>query len=176
MEEYSNRDGLGTRILVIGCPGSGKSTFARKLQRITGLPLYHLDLLYWKQDRTIVPKDVFLERLEEVLRQPTWIIDGNYGSTLEQRLQRAETVFFLDYDIQICFNSVLERRGKERPDMPWIEQEGEEPDWEFLDLIRSFSQKGRKQILELMERYPEKDWIVFQNRAEGEGYFEKAEW
>ena len=161
------------RVLVIGCPGSGKSTFSRKLQTMTGLPLYHLDLLYWNEDRTVVPREAFLDRLEAVLSKPRWIVDGNYASTMERRLEAADAVFFLDYDTQLCLESVLMRRGKERPDMPWMEQEGEEPDREFLEMIQGFSQKGRKQILDLMDRYPEKCWIVFRNREEAETYLDQ---
>ena len=65
------------RIIVIGCPGSGKSTFSRALHSITGIPLYHLDMLYWNPDKTIVEKTVFLQRLSRVLREESWIIDGN---------------------------------------------------------------------------------------------------
>lgn len=57
------------RAMVIGCPGSGKSTFSRALHRITGLPLHHLDMLNWNQDGTTVPKDVFIQRLQDVLVQ-----------------------------------------------------------------------------------------------------------
>ena len=103
---------------MIGCPGSGKSTFSRELQEITGLPLHHLDLLYWNSDRTIVAKEVFLERLRAVLKEPCWIIDGNYASSMELRLQRADTVFFLDYPTELCLTGVEDRRGKPRPDLP----------------------------------------------------------
>ena len=63
------------RIIVIGCPGSGKSTFSRELHRITGIPLYPLDLMYWNADRTTVEKSLFLERLAEAMTQEEWIID-----------------------------------------------------------------------------------------------------
>ena len=83
------------RVIVIGCPGSGKSTFARALHDKTGLPLHHLDMMYWNADKTTVPKEVFRARLAELLTEDAWIIDGNYGSTMETRMAACDTVFFL---------------------------------------------------------------------------------
>ena len=85
------------RIIVIGCPGSGKSTLSRKLHKITGIPLFHLDMMYWNADRTIVDKAVFHQRLLNTIKKSEWILDGNYGSTLELRLKECDTVIFLDY-------------------------------------------------------------------------------
>ena len=84
------------KVIVIGCPGSGKSTFSRALHNITGVSLYHLDMLYWNADRTTVSKEVFRARLAEIIAKDSWIIDGNYGSTLELRMQACDTVVFLD--------------------------------------------------------------------------------
>ena len=85
------------KIIIPGCPGSGKSTFARALQKQTGLPLFYLDRMNWNPDRTTVEKDVFLERLQEVLSREEWILDGNYGSTIELHLQACDTAFFLKF-------------------------------------------------------------------------------
>lgn len=82
------------KIIVIGCPGSGKSTFSRELHSKTGIPLYHLDMMYWNEDKTKVEKNVFLERLSDALEKDMWIIDGNYGSTMESRIQKCDTIFF----------------------------------------------------------------------------------
>ena len=170
MEEYLNRDGLGTRILVIGCPGSGKSTFARELKRSTGLPLIHLDQLFWKPDGTTVSKEVFLQRLRAAMDQPHWIIDGNYASTLELRIHACDSVFFLDYPTELCLAGVMARRGQARSDLPWVEKRDEAPDKELLDRIRNFPLEGRPQILSLMEQYSEKHWVVFRNRQEAEAF------
>lgn len=74
------------KIIVIGCPGSGKSTFSKKLNNITGLPLFHLDMMFWNEDRTTVEKDVFLDRLSATLKKSEWIIDGNYASSTTRLL------------------------------------------------------------------------------------------
>ena len=108
------------RIIVIGCPGSGKSTFSRELRRLTGIPLYSLDLMYWNADKTTVEKSLFLERLSVAMSREEWIIDGNYASTMEMRMAACDTVIFLDYPLEICLEGIAARKGKPRPDMPWI--------------------------------------------------------
>ena len=109
------------KVIVIGCPGSGKSTFSRQLHNLTGLPLYHLDLLNWNEDKTTVAKEIFLKRLHNVLSEDSWIIDGNYNSSMDIRLNACDTVFFLDYPTDICLDGIKQRKGTKRSDMPWVE-------------------------------------------------------
>ncbi len=158
------------KIIVIGCPGSGKSTFSRKLEKVTNIPLYYLDMMNWNEDRTTVEKDIFQSRLDAVLKKDSWIIDGNYFSTMEKRMEECDTVFFLDYETEICLSGVMERKGKKRPDMPWIEIEDDE---EFLDFIKKFGADSRPKILELLEKYKDKEIYVFKNRNEADSYLEK---
>ena len=153
------------RVIVIGCPGSGKSTFARALRDITGLPLVYLDQLYWNADRTIVDKPVFRARLAEAMAGECWILDGNYGSTMEMRLQAADTVFFLDYPVEVCIEGVRARMGKIREDIPWVETDGE-----FIEFIRRFASESRPNILQLLQKYPQKRRIVFHSRSEADEY------
>ena len=155
------------KVIVIGCPGSGKSTFSRSLHALTSLPLYHLDLLKWNSDKTTVSKEVFLERLQNVLVLDKWIIDGNYGSTIELRLKECDTVFFLDYPVEVCIDGIKQRQGKPRSDMPWIETED---DAEFLEFIRNYSTQSRPKVLELLNNYPQKDVFIFKNRKEADEY------
>lgn len=70
------------KIMVIGCPGAGKSTFSRALQGKIGLPLFYLDMLFWNCDKTNVSREEFDQKLSDILKQDKWIIDGNYGRTL----------------------------------------------------------------------------------------------
>lgn len=163
------------KAIIIGCPGSGKSTFARALQEQTGLPLYHLDMMYWNADRTVVSREVFLDRLQEVLKKEVWIIDGNYHTTMEQRMAACDTVFFLDYPMEVCLEGVDARKGQSRPDMPWTESVDEETDEEFLAFIRRFEQDIRPQILELLEKSENKNIVVFHSREEAQAYLAPIE-
>ena len=159
------------KIIVIGCPGSGKSTFATELHRITGIPLFHLDLMYWNADRTTVDRAVFLDRLAEVMAQDEWIIDGNYNSTMEMRMQACDTVVFLDYPVEVCVSGILERRGRERPDLPWIEPD--EIDGEFLAFVKDYNEQSRPKVLELMSTYSNKRIFTFANRNEADEFLEQ---
>ena len=155
------------KVIVIGCPGGGKSTFARMLHEKTGLPLYYLDLMYWNADRTTVDRAVFHERLHATMEKESWIIDGNYASTMEMRLAACDTVFFLDYSPEVCLAGIDARRGKSRPDMPWVETEGDE---EFIAFIKNYSTDSRPQVMELLGRYSDKNIVIFKTRAEADAF------
>jgi len=162
------------KVIVIGCPGSGKSTFARALHDITGLPLYHLDMMYWNADRTIVSQDVFRARLAETIKKDSWIIDGNYGSTIELRLQACDTVFFLDYPLDVCMDGIISRRGKERPDMPWIESE-DDVDEEFIEFVKNYNSENRPEVVALLEKHAYKEIIIFKSRSEADNFLRELE-
>ena len=157
------------KIIVIGCPGSGKSVFSRALHERTGIPLFHLDLMYWNPDRTAVDSAVFQERLAYALRQPAWIIDGNYMRSLALRMQACDTVFFLDYPTAVCLSGARERRGKPRPDMPWTETaDAEDP--AFLTFIQDFRAQRRPEILALLEQFTGRDIHIFENRDAADAF------
>ena len=156
------------RALVIGCPGAGKSTFARRLRDRTGLPLYYLDRLYWRADRTHLEPDAFDARLNEVLSLDEWIIDGNYTRTLPMRLERCDTVFFLDYPVEVCLEGVAARRGAQREDMPWVETE---TDAGFIGFILHFNADTRPAILECLRGAGGVEIHHFTDRRDVERYF-----
>ena len=160
------------RIMVIGCPGSGKSTFSKALHEITDIPLYHLDMMYWNADRTTVDKAVFREKLSGTIQKSQWIIDGNYGSTIELRLQACDTVIFLDYPVDVCLNGIRERRGKARTDMPWIEKSDEE-DAEFIEFIKNYNSQNRPEVMALLDKYSDREIYIFKSRDEADEFLNK---
>lgn len=109
------------RVLVIGSGGAGKSTFARQLGEITGLPVIHLDAEYWRPGWVEPPKAEWAARVAQLAGEERWIMDGNYGGTMPERIAAADTVVFLDLPRTTCLWSVLKRRfryrGRARPDM-----------------------------------------------------------
>ena len=156
------------KVLVIGSPGAGKSTFARKLRDKTGLSLYYLDMLWHKPDRTTVSKEEFDSQLEKLLQQDRWILDGNFQRTLEIRLKVCDTVFLLDFPLEVCLSGVENRIGQVREDMPWVE---EEFDPEFKQWIEDFPQTHLPQIYELLNQYRNrKNIVIFRSRREAEIY------
>lgn len=157
------------RVMVIGCPGSGKSTFSRALHEITRIPLYHLDMMNWTPNRTTVSKPVFIERLRQTIEKDSWIIDGNYGSTIKLRLQDCDTVFFLDYSLDVCLDGIMSRKGKERIDIPWVESP-DDVDGEFIQFIKDYNIVSRPVVMELLDQYSEKDIYIFKTREEADGF------
>lgn len=157
------------KVLVIGCPGSGKSTFSRQLSKMTGLPVVYLDSLFWNADKTHVTKEEFTVRVSQAMESGQWIIDGNYGRSLPMRLEKCDTVFFLDYPLQICLEGVNARLGTVRPDLPWIETE---PDPEFMEYIHEFHQEQLPELRKLPGRYPGKTFIAFHSREEASAYLD----
>ena len=157
------------KVIIIGCCGSGKSTFARHLHVCTGIPLFHLDQLNWNADKTTVGKEVFLKRVQDVIQKDSWIIDGNYGSSIEMRMQACDTVFFLDYPVDICIQGIHERVGKIRADMPWVEDEVDE---DLIEFVKSYEREDRPEVLNLLSRYKEKEIHLFRTRKDAKAYLE----
>ena len=160
------------RVAVIGCPGGGKSTFSRALRDRVDLPLYHLDAIYWRDDRTHLSREEFYPLMREIIDREEWIMDGNYNATLEWRISACDLLIFLDYPAEVCLEGVRARRGQKRSDMPWVE-EGD--DQEFLEFIRAFETESRPRILELIGKYPDKAVVTFRTREEADRYLDTLE-
>lgn len=157
------------RVLVIGCGGAGKSTFASALGRLTALPVVHLDQEYWQPAWAATPAEVWERRIATLVEGRRWILDGNYGATLAPRLAACDTVIFLDLPRALCVWRVIRRwwryRGQERPDM----SAGcpERLSWEFLRWIWTYPRRRRPAILSRLAALgTDQRAVVLRSRAE----------
>lgn len=156
------------KIIIIGCSGAGKSTFARKLSAKTDIPLYYLDMIWHLPDRSTLDREEFVNRLEEIVAGEEWIIDGNYLHTMPLRLQYCDTVFFFDLPPDVCLAGAEERIGKEREDMPWTD---DTLDDEFRQWIVDFPTQQLPVINSLLSEYRQKVRIVvFHTREEADAF------
>lgn len=140
----------GNKVIVIGCPGAGKSTFARKLRDKTGLPLFYLDMLFHNSDRSTLSREAFDAGLHEILERAEWIIDGNYRRTLPLRFEACTDVFLFDLPVEQCLQNAAARVGTVREDLPWVETEFD-PD--FRQYILDFPTNQLPMICDLIDRY-----------------------
>ena len=133
------------RVMIIGCGGSGKSTLARQLGEKTGLPVVHLDKLFWHPGWVESSKGEIDAKIMQAISEPRWILDGNFNRTIHQRLERCDTVIYLDFSRFACLMGVAKRvlttYGTVRPDM--AEGCPERFDWEFVKFIWDFNKNNR---------------------------------
>jgi len=144
------------RVMIIGNSGTGKSTLAKKLGGITGLPVYFGDQFQWMENWTARPAEERDTMFLEVIGREEWVIDGNYSSTMDARAARADTIIFMDFARASCLLRVgwrtLKYYGKNRPDMP--KGCNERFDWEFCKWIWDYDARERMKALELTQSPP----------------------
>lgn len=160
------------RIMIIGSGGAGKSTFARELGKKLGLRVYHLDALFWQPGWVPMERTEFIRMQNAIMEGDKWIIDGNFGGTMDARLEKADTVIFLHYSTIRCLYRVVKRRiqyqGRTRPDMG----EGcpEKLDWEFISWVAGYNRKKAPSILEKLAGLKGKQIYTFTRPSEVETF------
>lgn len=160
------------RILVIGCPGSGKSTFATRLSKKLKLPILHLDRIYHIDNFTQISRDELKQRIIDFIKENNrFIIDGNYSGTLEYRLKYADKVFYFDIPTDVCINNVIKRMNSNepRPDMaPGFDNSIMDDD--FIEYIRNFNKDMKPLNDEILAKY-DLSVTKFYNYEEVEDFF-----
>lgn len=156
------------KIVIIGSGGAGKSTLAQKLGAMLQIPIYHLDSIHWQPGWQPMERETFIKAQHEILKQETWIIDGNYGSTLDIRLQEADAVIFLHYRTIRCLYGIIKRRvqyrNKTRPDMG--QDCPEKIDWKFIRWVRQFNKVKAPAIYQRLNDLGDTKILVFKTPKE----------
>lgn len=161
------------RIMLIGSGGAGKSTLARRLGENLHIEVIHLDTLMWRPDWQFVEKVEQIQIQRKLVQKDEWIIDGNYSSTFDIRLDRADTIIFLNYSRYLCLYRALKRmvhyRNKTRPDM--VEGNNERLDVNFLKWIWNYPNKIKPKVMDKLSQLPkEKEVIILNNPKEAENF------
>lgn len=161
------------KVIIVGSSGAGKSTFAIQLQEKTNLPLFHLDKLFWKPGWILSSKEEQITIQKKVIEKEQWIIDGNYGDTLDLRITACDTIIFIDPPRTVCLYQVLKRnkmyKNSPRPDM----NEGcpEKVDWDFLKWTWHFKNTQRVALIKKLNNvYREKNIVILKSRKEVNNY------
>lgn len=155
------------KIIVIGCSGSGKTTFVEKLRDKIGIELFYLDAIWHRPDRTHISREEYDARLSEILALDSWIIDGNYSRTIETRMVACDTVLLFDLPVEVCLEGAISRLGKARYDMPWIDTE---LDPKLKRDIEEFPSKNLPAIYALLDKYSDKNITIFKSREEADEF------
>lgn len=154
------------KIIVIGCPGAGKTTFSRKLAETTGIELFYLDSIWWRKSGGHISRGEFVKKQGEILKKESYIIDGNFRRTLEMRIKAADRIFLFDIPTEDCIEGVKIRQGC-RSEMPC-----ELPvDDGLIEDIKGFNKRVLPEIFRLLEKHG-KTPVIFHSRAEADEYIE----
>lgn len=165
------------RIMIMGCGGSGKSTLARRLGQLLGLPVVHLDRLWWTGTWENVTREEFDVLLAKEVAKPRWIIDGNFNRTIQMRLDRCDTVIYLDFNRFVCLwgavKRVLQNYGKTRPDMGGDCPERFDP--EFMKWIWDFNKQHRKEYYAMLRQKDDARVVILKNRGQVRRFLRELE-
>ena len=165
------------KIIVLGNSGSGKSTFTSILSKKLNINLLHLDPLVYKFSWDNPEFDEMEEKVNQMLNENSWIIDGNFLNNATKRFKECDCVFFLDLNRFVCLRSVIKRhkqyKGKHRDSRSDFCDEKLTRaylKWVFTDFYKT----SRKFILNYIKENTDKKIIVFKNRRQVNKYLKGA--
>lgn len=166
------------KIAIIGSGGAGKSTLARKLSKILDIDVFHLDALFWQPGWVGTPKDEQVLVQNELVQKDSWIFDGNYGATMDIRLDHADTIIFVNLSRFVCTYRILKRwftyRNKTRPDMG--KDCKERISFTFLKFVWTYPKKKKPMIMKKLKSLPkEKKIVILNSRRDVERFLFKLE-
>jgi adenylate kinase family enzyme len=165
------------RILILGPPGSGKSTLAKEMNKILDIGILHIDTIFWKEGWIIREEGEYRNHLKEFIKKESWIIDGNYSSTLEERVRLADVIVYLDIKRFILFYRVIKRRilnhNKSRDDI--AQGCKEKIDWGFIKWIWQFEKRNKINIMKVINDYGNnKSKIIICKKQEYQDFLRKV--
>ncbi len=164
------------KAIIIGCPGSGKTTFSKVLAAKTGLPLVHLDPLYHIDGETIDRKQ-FDAVLERELMRDEWIMDGNYNRTISYRLGYCDTVFYFDLPTAVCLSGVIKRTlenyGKVRNDGINAPERFDRRKLKLIKAVINFKRQHRVEYQTMLRELEGVDVVIFRSHKQAEEYLER---
>lgn len=161
------------RVLVLGPSGSGKSTLGERLGRIIGIPVIHLDQHHWKPNWVYTPEEEWKAKVKDLISSDSWVMDGNYTSTLKLRASRADTLIFIDIPRRLSYLRIVTRflrfRGRTRPDL--TEDCPEKIDLDFIRWIWDYPRTRKPVILRFLEKQKAtKNVFILQGQREVEAF------
>lgn len=164
------------RIMIIGCGGAGKSTLARALGEKTGLPVVHLDQIWWEPGNwQHLQREEFDRRLYAEMEKPRWILDGNFNRTIEPRLEKCDMVIYLDMSRFVCLKNwlgrVVKNWGHARIDMAQGCKEWFDP--EMAKWIWKFNKQNRSRYYDLLGRLEGKQIVILKSRRQVQQFMKK---
>lgn len=166
-----------SRIAIIGCPGSGKTTFSNEMGQILNREVIHLDKVLWKENWVMPEYETRRKIHGEIISQNEWIIDGMWKSHLADRLKRTSLVIFLDYKRRICVYRAIKRRivysGKQREDI--ADNCKEKLDGYFIKYIWTFRKKSRPIILRTLSENPQVCVITLSSPKSTQAFLEQLQ-
>ena len=159
------------KLIIIGCPGSGKSTLSFKLEEILCCPVLHLDKIYHIDNERRISREELCQKVDEFASSSeNWIIDGNYVSTVEQRVKLADTILLLDLPKKTCLKNIVDRSKKEKTRDMADGFDNSILREEFVEFVEKFKKDTLPKIMEILKKYPQKDVMILKSYRQIDDY------